>query len=1195
MASIDKDAYEKSFAELDERQREAVLARERIVRVIAAPGSGKTRTLALRFIDLVLRGVPADRILVLTFSRKAAEEMEARISKFITGTTPELHVSTFHSFAFKVLRENPHVFGSKASIISSALEKELLALAMENLRAELPAEWFARKRLAFDFPEAKISQIQELITLLKQNLVKADALSKAISQDRGAGFEGRASLESARHLALIAREYESLLERAGMLDFRDLILRFIDFLEMEESRYVREKFAHVIVDEFQDTDPSQFEMIAKLTSGKCSLYVVGDPRQSIYRFRGARPENIVARGREKSFLEKRFGREKVRTIELGKSRRFGLAIAKAANAVAEGFFTGEAISSVEPEIENSVRVIGGANERECAKAACECIAREILIDRVKAEEICVIARTHEQLSALKDELDDAGIECRASEEPSRSPAASRIEAALELVKAGHFVRLAEKNYEVEEILEGCAKRLEKLLPSRLIRELESGARFEGASTTAYARKLCARLRADFPDKYREGPLTKDVVPGLRDPVYSRLEPADEERIDLVIGLIERGGEISSGFEDFASKLLCLVHDSSDPCRIKKLSQASEIDNSEPSNETSERFCGRGRPRSHVPTIVSKCRLPLAANAAGDQEPADKLLEVARWFDRFSALGADERKDVTQGEMAGRFLQAFDTMKTETKMKSDNLSLLTQRGRPSPGSDGDGAGVNLYTAHAAKGLEFDSVYVLNLNEGLFPLGGRTESKMRADVSRLLEKKLGKRDGGGFRAIGAEEHGLEEQRLAFVSMTRARKRLTLCFQNAEASPAPAEVLVRVANALGIDLASAGAPPAFPTVKRNVESLILRLNPADREALRIEVETRRPDIQDAAAELWKSKVASLFREPATIRDQLEKDGLGPLNDLGFRDCETIYTCPRKFFYERFFERYFESRDRSAREANLYEDTLKPGNYFIRPLLAELAKPHHQKKLKADPEGWISKAASDYLRDKYGIETVRGEESGGDKAIAALERLRSDLIETLRIHVSALRSEGVEFAEEDVAIARIGAMAVHGRILSATKDDARYAFGFQARKKPSQKTAAKNLLADALKEKGGSPRVADVLRALAEDLDGVIESWGEHKPDRDQSKEAGISRLSNSAKLDDSGVKKMRDDHGASPEDLEALRKLLHERIRIVTEEGLFPADPREGSSRTCLESSWSPADSGGCPYERFCRPDDRRATSR
>ena len=248
------------------------------LRVLAGPGTGKTRALVDLYEQAVLEGAASrDQILALTFSTGAADEIARRIDERLKDDYGEAWISTFHSFCWRVLRDHspdPHrmlINSFQESIVMRQVLTDLDPDVLGALVGVMRSDAFARDLLGF-------------VALMKQNLVHPAALVLATE----AGGSDRL-----RALAAAYQAYQERLRAAGLFDFRDLIVGAIELLQskLELRAQLRAKFRLILVDEFQDVDPAQFQLLQLLAppEARPRLVVVGDPDQSIYGFRGTVP------------------------------------------------------------------------------------------------------------------------------------------------------------------------------------------------------------------------------------------------------------------------------------------------------------------------------------------------------------------------------------------------------------------------------------------------------------------------------------------------------------------------------------------------------------------------------------------------------------------------------------------------------------------------------------------------------------------------------------------------------------------------------------------------------------------------------------------------------------------------------------------------------------------------------------------
>lgn len=266
-------------AALNEQQLAAVTTEAKHALVIAGAGSGKTRTLTYRVAWLLGRGIPGWRILLLTFTNKAAREMLERVHSLVGEEASRIMGGTFHSVANRILRRHPELIGFRPgfSILDSEDQKSLLRSIVKH-HVGRPS-----KSNPFPKPELLLS-----LQSLAANTVRSlhDVLLQESPQNR--------HHEDAIHEIL--ETYSQRKQEANAMDFDDLLVNLQKLLEEnEEVRLsLRQRFLHVLVDEYQDTNPLQDRIISLLCGDeRTSLMVVGDDAQSIYSWRGARVEHIL--------------------------------------------------------------------------------------------------------------------------------------------------------------------------------------------------------------------------------------------------------------------------------------------------------------------------------------------------------------------------------------------------------------------------------------------------------------------------------------------------------------------------------------------------------------------------------------------------------------------------------------------------------------------------------------------------------------------------------------------------------------------------------------------------------------------------------------------------------------------------------------------------------------------------------------
>ncbi len=295
---------ERLLVDLNPPQREAVLHEGSPLLVVAGAGSGKTRVLTRRIAYVIgARGVHPGAVLAITFTNKAAGEMRERVTDLVGPRGRTMWVSTFHSACVRILRREITRFGfrSSFSIYDAADSQRLMTMVVRELDLD-------PKRYP---PRAFTNQV----SALKNELVDHET------------FAARASSDRERLLADAYGRYQGRLTQAQALDFDDLIMTTVHLLQAfpAVAEHYRDRFEHVLVDEYQDTNHAQYVLVRELVGEDGGeLCVVGDADQSIYAFRGATIRNILQ-------FERDFPRARVVLLE--QNYRSTQTILSAANAV----------------------------------------------------------------------------------------------------------------------------------------------------------------------------------------------------------------------------------------------------------------------------------------------------------------------------------------------------------------------------------------------------------------------------------------------------------------------------------------------------------------------------------------------------------------------------------------------------------------------------------------------------------------------------------------------------------------------------------------------------------------------------------------------------------------------------------------------------------------------------------------------
>lgn len=258
---------------LNEPQRQAVMATDGPLLILAGAGSGKTRVLTHRTAYLIEEcGVNPYNIMAITFTNKAAGEMRERIDQMVGYGSESIWVCTFHSTCVRILRRyiDRLGFGTNFTIYDSDDQKTLMKDICKRL--EIDTEMYKEKMFLSAISSAK----DELIDPIE--------------------FETRAAGDYVkRKQAQVYREYQQALKQNNALDFDDLIMKTVELFKLDKEVLAsyQDRFRYIMVDEYQDTNTAQFELIRLLALKYQNLCVVGDDDQSIYKFRGANIYNIL--------------------------------------------------------------------------------------------------------------------------------------------------------------------------------------------------------------------------------------------------------------------------------------------------------------------------------------------------------------------------------------------------------------------------------------------------------------------------------------------------------------------------------------------------------------------------------------------------------------------------------------------------------------------------------------------------------------------------------------------------------------------------------------------------------------------------------------------------------------------------------------------------------------------------------------
>lgn len=606
------------FDRLNDMQKKAVLQAEGAVLVLAGAGSGKTGALTVRIAHLIEKGVKPWNILAITFTNKAAKEMSERVNKLIGDKAKDIWVSTFHSTCVRILRRDIDKIGYSRdfSIYDTDDQEKMMKEVFKRLNFSITDKTFTVKGAL-----AEISKQKEELISWEDYEAKTDKDIRKVK------------------FAKAYRIYQTLLKENNALDFDDLIYKTVQLFKTDTDvlDYYQEKFKYIMVDEYQDTNTSQYELVRLLSAKYKNICVVGDDDQSIYGWRGANIRNILD-------FEKDF--EDTVVIKLEQNYRSTKTILDAANSVIKNNTTRKDKTLWTENDKGSIIHIKRAdNEYDEARFVGDKINELILKGDRKYKDFAVLYRTNAQSRAIED----------------------------------YFVK--------------------KSIPYRLL----GGIRF-------YERKEI-----------------KDVLSYLK--VLSN--PADTIALKRIINVPKRGlGDASiEKVENFANENNMSFYEA--------LSHIDEITELKTRAKKFKEFY-------EVMTEIEK-----DANELSVSELIESVLNKTGYVQLLQDEGTDEA--LARIENIDEFVSKaveYEKSTDEPSLREflEDIALVADIDNYEPDEDT----VVLMTMHSAKGLEFPYVFIVGMEEGMFP------------TYRVMQ-------------YGTNEDMEEERRLCYVAITRAKEEL------------------------------------------------------------------------------------------------------------------------------------------------------------------------------------------------------------------------------------------------------------------------------------------------------------------------------------------------------------------------------------------------------------------------------------
>jgi len=605
--------HEALLEQLTPSQRQAVCHREGPLLVLAGPGSGKTRVITHRIAALIESGVKPYHICAITFTNKAAEEMRQRAASL--GASGGAHISTFHSLCVQVLRRYAAAAGihSNFSIYDDSDQTRCVKEALKDCDVD-----------ATSLPPGRVL---EAISTLKNKLIDADA------------FKLQAEDFFSRTLAKVYARYQKILAERNGLDFDDLLMKAALLLEKDSTvcRELSDRFQYLLIDEYQDTNHAQYRLAKALVSHHNNICAVGDPDQSIYRWRGADIRNIMAFEKD---------------------------------------WPGAIVIRLEENFRSTAEILQAADKL-------------IACNRHRKQKSLVPVRTHEG---------QVTVDCYEDEGQEADGVTVRIQGLLATGVSGREIAVFYRINAMSRALE------EAFIRRRVAYQVVRGVEF-------YNRKEI-----------------RDILAYLK----ILVNPADEVALQRIINMPARGiGKVTvDKISDHAARSGITMFDA--------LRRTSEI-------------MGLSGPVKEKLADFVKMIDGFAQQIQGQVAPLMERVFIETGLQSFlKSAGPEGQTAMENAEELINTAAAYDK-------QAESPSLLDYLQQIALFSDADaydtGSGqVALMTLHAAKGLEFEHVFVIGLETGLLPHE---------------------------RANGSQDELEEERRLFFVGITRAKTNLHVSY--------------------------------------------------------------------------------------------------------------------------------------------------------------------------------------------------------------------------------------------------------------------------------------------------------------------------------------------------------------------------------------------------------------------------------
>lgn len=371
---------------LNDRQLEAVTHIKGPIMIVAGAGSGKTKVLTTRIAHLMAKGVDSFNILALTFTNKAAKEMKERIEKILgNNEARNLYIGTFHSVFARILRFEADKIGypNNFTIYDTDDAKSVIKSVLNEMN--------------LDDKQYKPNQVYNRISAAK------NALVGPVEYANDYGLQQEDMRANRPAMGQIYAAYAQRCFKNGAMDFDDLLIKFYELLKNvpEALHKYQHKFKYILIDEYQDTNPAQYEVIKLLGAMHENVCVVGDDAQSIYSFRGATIQNILQ-------FQKDY--DNVKVVMLEQNYRSTQTILNVANQVI-GFNKGQIEKKLftDNSTGEKIRLIRTASDNDEGKFVADTIQEQKLRNHFNNRDFAILYRTNAQSRAFEENLRRMGI------------------------------------------------------------------------------------------------------------------------------------------------------------------------------------------------------------------------------------------------------------------------------------------------------------------------------------------------------------------------------------------------------------------------------------------------------------------------------------------------------------------------------------------------------------------------------------------------------------------------------------------------------------------------------------------------------------------------------------------------------------------------------------------------------------------